>query len=167
MNGRGIAVAVAAACTFGIPGTQVQAVGHNRYKVVHSSTGRSAIVDLAQPLGRGTIWVATAVAYSTAASAARCTSEAMLPVVRAALEPPHVAAIKITQCHGGYARLVAIPDNATCGRPGAPCWESEQVFLADHGGRWTFLTAGTGISCGTDNDLPASLLTACKALGLR
>jgi hypothetical protein len=52
---------VAAACTFGVPGTQVQAVGPHRYRVTQPSTGRTATVDLAQPLGPGTVWAATAI----------------------------------------------------------------------------------------------------------
>jgi hypothetical protein len=52
---------VAAACTFGGPGTTVTPAGDHRYRVTEAGTGRTALVTLAQPLGPGTIWVATSV----------------------------------------------------------------------------------------------------------
>jgi hypothetical protein len=52
---------VAAACTFGIPETAVEPAGTNRYRVSHTSSGQSAIVDLTQPLGPNGIWVVTSV----------------------------------------------------------------------------------------------------------
>lgn len=52
---------VAAACTFGGPGTTVTPAGDHRYRVTEAGTGRMALVTLAQPLGPGTIWVATSV----------------------------------------------------------------------------------------------------------
>jgi hypothetical protein len=52
---------VAAACTFGAPDAQVEPAGTNRFQVSQPSTGQRVIVDLAQPLGPGTIWVVTSV----------------------------------------------------------------------------------------------------------
>ena len=52
---------VAAACTFGAPEAQVEPVGTNRFQVSQPSTGQRVIVDLAQPLGPGTVWVVTSV----------------------------------------------------------------------------------------------------------
>lgn len=55
---------VAAACTFGIPGTAVEPAGTNRYRVSHASSGESAMVDVTQPLGPNGIWVVTSVTPS-------------------------------------------------------------------------------------------------------
>jgi hypothetical protein len=55
---------VAAACTFGIPGTVVEPAGTNRYRVSHASSGESAMVDVTQPLGSNGIWVVTSVTPS-------------------------------------------------------------------------------------------------------
>jgi hypothetical protein len=55
---------VAAACTFGIPGTAVEPAGTNRYRVSHPSSGESAMVEVAQPLGPSGIWVVTSVTPS-------------------------------------------------------------------------------------------------------
>ena len=55
---------VAAACTFGIPGTAVEPAGTNRYRVGHPSSGQSAIVEVAQPLDPNGIWVVTSVTPS-------------------------------------------------------------------------------------------------------
>ena len=52
---------VAAACTFGVPGTAVEPAGTNRYRVSHTSSGESAMVNVAQPLGPDGIWVVTSV----------------------------------------------------------------------------------------------------------
>jgi hypothetical protein len=55
---------VAAACTFGIPGTAVEPVGTNRYRVSHASSGESTMIDVTQPLGPNGIWVVTSVTPS-------------------------------------------------------------------------------------------------------
>jgi hypothetical protein len=166
---------VAAACTFGIPDTTVEPAGMNRYRVAHTRTGESAIVEVAQPLGPNGIWVVTRVTSSprpTTAGAALCTAEAILPVVRQELERDAVvhtmvAAVIVQQCQNGYARVSTVPDNSTCGQPGGSCIENEQVFLTATAAGWSYLTSGTGISCATDYDLFPALLTACEELGLR
>ena len=55
---------VAAACTFGIPGTTVEPAGTNHYRVSHTGSGESAMVDVTQPLGPDGIWVVTSVTPS-------------------------------------------------------------------------------------------------------
>jgi hypothetical protein len=55
------ALDVAAACTFGATEAQVEPAGTNRFQVSQPNTGQRVIVDLAQPLGPGTIWVVTSV----------------------------------------------------------------------------------------------------------
>jgi hypothetical protein len=54
---------VAAACTFGVPTSSVQPDGPGRYRVTEAATGRTALVELARPLGAATVWVATSVTY--------------------------------------------------------------------------------------------------------
>jgi hypothetical protein len=171
----GSAPDVAAACTFGVPESLVEPVGPNRYQVTHTTanTGESAIVELAQPLGPGTVWVAVEIAYATSGVPhAPCTEAAILPVVAGELEAAaggalHFVAVELQQCRNGYARVFAVPDNSGCGHPGGACVETEQVFLADHAGQWRHLTSGTGIACEADDDLFPALLAACQALGLR
>ena len=92
----------------------------------------------------------------------------MLAVVRAALPlppPDTIVRIGITNCRGGYARVVAVPSNTNCGKPGGSCYNNEQVFLEDDNGHWSFLDNGSGINC--DNPLTVrKVAAACKALGL-
>ena len=171
----GSAPDVAAACTFGVPESLVEPAGPNRYQVTHTiaTTSESAIVELAQPLGPGTVWVAVEITYATSGTPhAPCTEAAILPVVADELEAAaggalHIVAVDLQQCRNGYARVFAVPDNSWCGHPGGACAETEQVFLADHAGQWSHLTSGTGIACEADDDLFPALLAACRALGLR
>jgi hypothetical protein len=114
----------------------------------------------------------TAATTTTVTSLPPCTSAALLPVIIAQL--PRAENVKLTgvahlQCKGGYARLLAVADNSTCGKPGGSCYQSEQVFLKAVDGHWQYLTNGSGINC-TDpaTELkPPELLQACQALGLR
>jgi hypothetical protein len=171
----GSAPDVAAACTFGVPESLVEPVGPNRYQVTHTTatTSERAIVELAQPLGPGTVWVAVEITYATSGTPhAPCTEAAILPVVADELQAAaggalHIIAVNLQQCRNGYARVFAVPDNAGCDHPGGACVETEQVFLADHAGQWRHLTSGTGIACEADDDLFPALLAACQALGLR
>jgi hypothetical protein len=172
----GSAPDVAAACTFGVPESLVEPSGPpNRYRVTHTTAtnGESAIVELAQPLGPGTVWAAVEITYTTSDTPhAPCTEAAILPVVAGELEAAdsgalHIVSVNLQQCRNGYARVFAIPDNSECGHSGGACVENEQVFLADHAGQWSYLTSGTGIACEADDDLFPALLAACRALGLR
>lgn len=171
----GSAPDVAAACTFGGPESSVEPAGPDRYKVTHTTAanGESAIVELAQPLGPGTIWAAVEITYTTSGTPqAPCTDAAILPVVADALQGAaggalHIVSVDVQQCRNGYARVFAAPDDAGCGQSGGACAETEQVFLTDDAGRWSYLTSGTGIACAADDDLFPALLAACRALGLR
>ncbi len=171
----GSAPDVAAACTFGVPESLVEPSGPNRYQVTHTTatTSESAIVELAQPLGPGTVWVAVGITYTTSSTPhAACTEAAILPVVADELEAAagsglQIVSVNLQQCRNGYARVFAVPDNSRCGHPGGACAETEQVFLTDHAGQWSHLTSGTGIACEADHDLFPALLAACQALGLR
>jgi hypothetical protein len=49
-----------AACALDTPGT-IEPAGTNRYQATDSTTGESVIVEVAQPLGPGTVWLITAV----------------------------------------------------------------------------------------------------------
>ena len=46
------------------PEAAVEPAGTNRYRVSHTGSGQSAIVDLTQPLGPNGIWVVTSVTPS-------------------------------------------------------------------------------------------------------
>jgi hypothetical protein len=171
----GSAPDVAAACTFGGAESSVEPVGSDRYRVTHTTAadGESAIVQLAQPLGPDTVWAAVEITYSTSGTPqASCTEAAILPVVADALEGAaggalHIVSVDVRQCRNGYARVFAVPDDSGCEQPGGACMETEQVFLTDDGGEWSYLTSGTGIACGADDDLFPELLAACRGLGLR
>jgi hypothetical protein len=52
---------VAAVCTVGVADGEVEPAGANRFQVSQPSTGQRVIVDVAQPLGPGTVWVVTSV----------------------------------------------------------------------------------------------------------
>lgn len=170
----GSAPDVAAACTFGGPESSVEPVGPDRYQVTRTTAanGESAIVELAQPLGPHTVWAAVEITYTSSTPDAPCTEAAILPVVADALEGAaggalHIVSVDVRQCRNGYARVFAAPDDFGCGDAGGACAETEQVFLTDDGGRWSYLTSGTGIACEADDDLFPALLAACRALGLR
>ncbi len=111
---RGSAPDVAAVCTFGMPDTSVEPMGENRYRVTQLSSGDRVVVEVAQPLGPDGIWVVTSVTASPPApaptpAAASCDAEAILPVVRQALEQDgfRIAAVAVRQCQNGYARVSA------------------------------------------------------------
>jgi hypothetical protein len=100
---------------------------------------------------------------------AACAAEALLPVV-AALFPENdmwnIVDVDVADCQNGYARVFAIADQSVCDVDTPQCLEAEQIFLADRGGTWEYLTSGTGISCGDPSDLGAEMVAACEALGL-
>jgi hypothetical protein len=72
-------------------------------------------------------------------------------------EGPEIDRVEITDCAGGYARVIVVPVEAN--------FESEQVFIHQVGGSWEVIDFGTGISC-EDDDLGVELASACAALGL-
>ena len=51
-----------AACRFGAAASSVEPVGPRRYLATDAATGQQVLVEVAQPLGTGTVWVIAAVA---------------------------------------------------------------------------------------------------------
>jgi hypothetical protein len=105
---------VAAACTFGARDAQVEPAGANRFQVSQPGTGQRVIVDLAQPLGPGTIWVVTSVtplgddgSTPTAPSPAPTITE-----VRIDPALPQEGAFYTLPAGPGKVRLMTAADNA-------------------------------------------------------
>ena len=69
-----------------------------------------------------------------------------------------IAAIRITHCRNGYARIVLEP---------APQGSTDDlpVFLHKVDGSWSIIYAGTGLNCSYEDGLDPKTLTACRALG--
>jgi hypothetical protein len=104
---------VAAACTFGAPDAQVEPAGTNRFQVSQPGTGQRVIVDLAQPLGPGTVWVVTSVtplgddgSTPTAPSPAPTITE-----VRIDPPLPQAGAFYTLPVGAGKVRLMTAADN--------------------------------------------------------
>jgi hypothetical protein len=104
---------VAAACTFGAPHAQVEPAGTNRFQVSQPGTGQRVIVDLAQPLGPGTVWVVTSVtplgddgSTPTAPSPAPTITE-----VRIDPPLPQAGAFYTLPVGAGKVRLMTAADN--------------------------------------------------------
>jgi hypothetical protein len=105
---------VAAACTFGAPEAQVEPAGTNRFQVSQPSTGQRVIVDLAQPLGPGTVWVVTSV---TPVGAVGSTSTAPSPaptITEVRIDPalPQEGAFYTLPAGAGQLRLMTAAANA-------------------------------------------------------
>jgi hypothetical protein len=105
---------VAAACTFGASDAQVEPAGTNRFQVSQTSTGQRVIVDLAQPLGPGTIWVVTSVTpLGDAGSTLTVPSPApSITEVRIDLALPQEGAFYTLPAGAGQVRLMTAADNA-------------------------------------------------------
>jgi hypothetical protein len=158
---------VAVGCTVGIGNGTASTEGTDRYRVT-GDDGSEVVVDVAQPLGPGTIRVVTQVTPAAPAEGASCDAEVLLAATRTALATDiEIPSVTVAECQNGYARVYANPDQSGCGQLEGACYENEQVFLADTDGEWTYMTSGTGISCSSDDDLGPELVTACEALGLR
>ena len=103
------------------------------------------------------------------ASAAPCTTDAIMPVV-AGLFPdddvPDIIAVNVLECQNGFARVIAIADQSACGPDFPNCLENEQVFLEDVDGAWEYVALGTGIDCNDPAGLGPEMIAACEALGL-
>ena len=69
--------------------------------------------------------------------------------------------VDIRRCRNHYAHVFAI--TGPTGLAGTN-YENEQLFLRYVDGRWESVAEGSGISC-EDPDIPASLVSACRALG--
>jgi hypothetical protein len=105
---------VAAACTFGVPDAQVEPVGTNRFQVSQPSTGQRVVVDLAQPLGPGTIWMVTSV---TPLSDDGSTTTAPSPsptITEVRIDPalPQEGAFYTLPAGAGRVRIMTAADNA-------------------------------------------------------
>jgi hypothetical protein len=120
------------------------------------ATGDTATTAIANP--------APPTTPATTAAAASCDVAAIRPVV-VDLFPENdawkIVDVEVSECQNGYARVWAIPDQSGCSEEYPNCLETEQVFLQDVDGEWTYLTSGTGIEC------PDPFIAdACEALGL-
>ncbi len=105
---------VAAACTFGAPEAQVEPAGTNRFQVSQPSTGQRVIVDLAQPLGPGTVWVVTGVTPLGDAGS-RPTAPSPAPTItEVRIDPvlPQAGAFYTLPAGAGKVRLMTAADNA-------------------------------------------------------
>jgi hypothetical protein len=104
---------VAAACTFGAPDAQVEPAGANRFQVSQPSTGQRVIVDIAQPLGPGTIWVVTNVTRLGDESTTTASSSAPT-ITEVRIDPalPQDGAFYTLPAGAGQVRLMTAADNA-------------------------------------------------------
>ena len=93
----------------------------------------------------------------------------MLAVVRALVAPPppqRIVSVQVKECQSGYARVITVPSDVTCGEPGGSCFDNDQIFLRAVAGRWTVLDSGSGLDCSNSQTLLPRDVSACKALGL-
>jgi hypothetical protein len=105
---------VAAACTFGAPDAQVEPAGTDRFQVSQPSTGQRVIVDLAQPLGPGTIWVVTS-ATPLGDDGSTTTAPSPAPTItEVRIDPalPQEGAFYTLPAGAGQVRLMTAADNA-------------------------------------------------------
>jgi hypothetical protein len=105
---------VAAACTFGAPDAQVEPAGINRFQVGQPSTGLRIIVDLAQPLGPGTIWVVTSVTPLGDDGSTRTAPSPAPTITEVRIDPalPQEGAFYTLPAGAGQVRLMTAADNA-------------------------------------------------------
>jgi hypothetical protein len=105
---------VAAACTFGAPHAQVEPAGTNRFQVSQPSTGQRVIVDLAQPLGPGTIWVVTRVTPSGDDGSTTTAPSPAPTITEVRIDPslPQEGAFYTLPAGAGRVRLMTAADNA-------------------------------------------------------
>jgi hypothetical protein len=105
---------VAAACTFGAPDAQVEPAGTNRFQVSQPSTGRRVIVDLAQPLGPGTIWVVTSVTPLGDTGSTPTAPSPAPTITEVRIDPllPQEGAFYTLPAGPGHVRLITAADNA-------------------------------------------------------
>jgi hypothetical protein len=105
---------VAAACTFGAPDAQVEPAGADRFQVSQPSTGRRVIVDLAQPLGPGTVWVVTSVTPLGDTGSTTTAPSPAPTITEVRIDPalPQEGAFYTLPTGPGQVRLMTAADNA-------------------------------------------------------
>jgi hypothetical protein len=155
----------------------VAAGGTNRAwaATVSSTAPPGAVVTIAASTGghlatveRFTV-TGVVVAPAATASTASCDTTTILTVVRTLVALPpseRIVSVQVKQCQNGYARVIAVPSNATCGQPGGTCFDNDQILLEAVAGHWSFLDSGSGLDCSNPQRIPPNDLPACRALGL-
>ena len=105
---------VAVACTFGAPDAQVEPFGTNRFQVSQPSTGQRVIVDLAQPLGPGTIWVVTSVTPLGDDGSTTTVPSPAPTITEVRIDPalPQEGAFHTLPAGAGQVRFMTAADNA-------------------------------------------------------
>jgi hypothetical protein len=105
---------VAAACTFGAPDAKVEPVGADRFQVSQPSTGQRVIVDLAQPLGPGTVWVVTSVTPLGDEGSTRTAPSPAPTITEVRIDPAlsQEGAFYVLPAGAGQVRLMTAADNA-------------------------------------------------------
>ena len=105
---------VAVACTFGAPDAQVEPFGTNRFQVSQPSTGQRVIVDLAQPLGPGTIWVVTSVTPLGDDGSTTTVPSPAPTITEVRIDPalPQEGAFYTLPAGAGQVRFMTAADNA-------------------------------------------------------
>jgi hypothetical protein len=105
---------VAAACTFGAPDAKVEPAGVNRFQVSQPSTGQRLVVDIAQPLGPGTIWVVTNVTRLGDDGSTTTASSSAPTITEVRIDPalPQEGAFYTLPAGAGQVRLMTAADNA-------------------------------------------------------
>jgi hypothetical protein len=105
---------VAAACTFGAPDAQVEPAGTNRFQVSQPSTGQRVIVELAQPVGPGAIWVVTSVTPLGHDGSTAITPSPAPTITEVRIDPLLVqeGAFYTLPAGAGKVRLMTAADNA-------------------------------------------------------
>ena len=105
---------MAVACTFGAPDAQVEPFGTNRFQVSQPSTGQRVIVDLAQPLGPGTIWVVTSVTPLGDDGSTTTVPSPAPTITEVRIDPalPQEGAFYTLPAGAGQVRFMTAADNA-------------------------------------------------------
>jgi hypothetical protein len=105
---------VAAACTFGVADGKVEPAGADRFQVSQPSTGQRVIVDVAQPLGPGTVWVVTSVTPLGDEGPTRTAPSPAPTITEVRIDPAlsQQGGFYALPAGAGQVRLMAAADNA-------------------------------------------------------
>jgi hypothetical protein len=98
---------------------------------------------------------------ATTLDTTECPESELMAISRSQIpraEGVNIAAIIITHCRNGYARILLkpTPQGSTDDLP---------VFLHKDDGHWRIIGFGTGLNCSYEEGLTPETLTACRALG--